>query len=147
MFFSELKDCLEAMGVDPGRDIRSVLEVGCSLGYQLRYLETGLFAGAETFEGIDIDGSAISRGAEYLQKQGSRIRLINDDMGNLGRTVEDKIYDVIICTGVLMYLEDTEAARVVGEMLRHSRVLVAMSGPACPGYRQPSSGTCGHSRF
>lgn len=102
------------------------------MGYQLRYIETDLFPGAAELDGIDIDKEAIIKGSEYLRNKGSKIRLLCDDMRNLDRMLGAKIYDIIICTGVLMYLEEEEASRVVQEMLRHCRLMIAISGPAHP---------------
>lgn len=132
LFFSDLKNHLADMGTEPGRDIHSILEVGSSLGYQLRYVETDLFPTVAELHGIDIDKEAVTKGAEYLRKKGSRIQLICDDMRNLNHALGAKIYDVIICTGVLMYLEEKEASRVVEEILRRCRIMVAISGPAHP---------------
>lgn len=130
LFFSDLMNHLTHMGIKPQEAVHSILEVGCSLGYQLRYVETDLFPEAAELSGVDIDKNAIIKGTAYLRNMGSKIQLICDDMGNLGHTLGDKIYDIILCTGVLMYLEEKEASRVVEEMLRHCRVMVAISGPA-----------------
>lgn len=132
MFFSDLRNHLVDRGIAPRNDIHSVFEVGCSLGYQLRYLETDVFPGARELAGVDIDDHAILQGAEYLQRQGSKILLKCGDMGNLDNLLGDKMYDIILCTGVLMYLDEEQAARAVEEMLQHCRVMVALSGPAHP---------------
>jgi len=133
LFFSDLEKYLVNSGVDPHTGVRSVLEVGCSLGYQLHYLETNLFTAASEFEGIDIDSHAITQGAEYLKLLGSKVRLHCSDMDNLSSIMKNKIFDIIICTGVLMYLEEKEAVSVVEKMLNHCRVMLALSGPANPG--------------
>jgi SAM-dependent methyltransferase len=132
MFFSDLQGHLVGSGIDVHKDIHSVFEVGCSLGYQLRHLETDVFPQATELAGVDIDNHAISQGAAYLQHKGSKILLQCEDMGNLASLLGDKTFDIIICTGVLMYLGEEQAARAVKEMLRHSRVMVALSGPAHP---------------
>lgn len=132
MFFSDLAKHLSNREIDPQRDIHSVFEVGCSLGYQLRYLETDLFPSAIALEGIDIDSYAIERGKEYLEKIGSKIQLICEDMKNLDRLLEGKNYDIIVGTGVLMYLQEKEATMVVENMLRRCRIMVALSGLAHP---------------
>lgn len=132
MFFSDLKKHIVNLGIDPYTGIHSVLEVGCSLGYQLRYLETNLFKKALELDGIDIDGLAITEGSGHLKLLGSKVKLICEDMGNLHLFLKDRIYDIIICTGVLMYLEKAEAVHVVEEMLKHCRIMLALSGPADP---------------
>lgn len=131
MFFAELRRCMEAHGL-PGTKIRSILEVGCSLGYQLRYLETDLFPEAAVLEGIDIDRYAVQSGQEHLADVGSRISLSCGDVQHLERLLGDRAYDLVVCTGVLMYLRQAEASAMVRAMLSHSRVMVAMAGLAHP---------------
>jgi 2-polyprenyl-3-methyl-5-hydroxy-6-metoxy-1,4-benzoquinol methylase len=131
IFFAELRRCMEALGPS-AREIRSVLEVGCSLGYQLRYLETDLFPDADVLDGIDIDRHAVQAGQEHLGAIGSRISLKCSDIQQLDELLGSRVYDLIICTGVLMYLKEAEAARMVRAMLSHSRVMVAMAGLAHP---------------
>jgi SAM-dependent methyltransferase len=118
--------------MDPARDIRSVLEVGCFLGYQLQYMETAVFPGAVELAGIDIDRFAVEKGREHLERIGSKVRLTADDMGNLGRVYDGKRFDVIVCTGVLMYLDEDQATAVTAAMLRLCGKMVAISGPAHP---------------
>ena len=66
LLFEDLRRFLVDQGIDPEEEVRSVFEVGCSLGYLLRHLETGLFQGATTLEGIDIDRYAIEQGSTHL---------------------------------------------------------------------------------
>lgn len=130
-FFAELRQCMEALGLS-AMEIRHVLEVGCSLGYQLRYLETDLFPGAAVLEGIDIDRYAVRSGQEHLDAIGSKISLQCGDIQQLDGLLGGRVFDLIICTGVLMYLKEAEAAAMVRAMLSHSRVMVAMAGLAHP---------------
>jgi 2-polyprenyl-3-methyl-5-hydroxy-6-metoxy-1,4-benzoquinol methylase len=130
-FFTELLQCLEGLGVSV-REIRSVLEVGCSLGYQLRYLETDLFPEAAVLDGLDIDRHAIRSGQEHLDAIGSKISLRCGDIQQGEGLLGDRIYDLIICTGVLMYLKEADAAGMVRTLVSHSRVMVAMAGLAHP---------------
>jgi 2-polyprenyl-3-methyl-5-hydroxy-6-metoxy-1,4-benzoquinol methylase len=131
LFFSDLQICLSNLGVKP-EQIASALEVGCSLGYQLRFLETDLFTNAAVLQGIDIDRYAIKAGKKYLANLGSNISLSCGNLGNLEDLIAGRFYDVLICTGVLMYLEENEASDVVRTMLSHSRILVGMAGLAHP---------------
>jgi SAM-dependent methyltransferase len=130
LFFADLQNHLRAQGIDPATGVRSALEVGCSLGYQLRYLETALFSAAIELAGFDIDRQAIAQGTEYLQQLGSKVVLRCADMGNLPALLEGKKFDVIVCTGVLLYLDATEAMAVVRAMLQHCGIMLALSGPA-----------------
>ena len=131
VFFDELRRCMTALGL-PGERIRSVLEVGCSLGYQLRYVETDLFPGADVLDGIDIDRHAVRSGQDHLRATGSRISLSCGDIQQLDDLLDGRVYDLILCTGVLMYLKEADAAKLLRAMLSHSRFMVALSGLAHP---------------
>lgn len=131
MFFARLRERLTGRGISPERDVHSVLEVGCSLGYQLRFMETELFPRAAILDGLDIDQYAIEAGSAHLRAAGSRVALGVADLGDLDAVLADRQYDVIVCTGVLMYLNEERAAAAVGSMLRHGR-LVAFAGLAHP---------------
>lgn len=131
LLFEDLERWLLRVGHPPG-GIRSVFEVGCSLGYLLRHLETGLFASADVLDGVDIDGRAVDRGADYLAQLGSKVRLQTGDIGELAAHLSLPRYDVVVCAGVLMYLTAGEAERVVGAVLRHTRTVAAFAGLAHP---------------
>lgn len=132
IFFSDLIHHLEALGFNVKKQISSVLEIGCSLGYQLRYLETDLVPSASELVGIDIDTYAISEGKRFLNKVNSKVKLIRGEMSDLDRLIGVKSFDLVFSTGVLMYLRQNEAAQVVEGMLRRGRILVALTGPAHP---------------
>ena len=131
MFFSDLNQQLASRSVHAG-DVTSVFEVGCSLGYQLRYIETDLFPSAQVMEGVDIDAYAIQSGSQYLNQVGSKVRLHCEDMEWLEHVIGDKRYDVTICTGVLMYLREEDARRIVDTLLKHTRLMIGFSGLAYP---------------
>src|SRR5215510_304155 len=109
MFFADLREVLVSLGIPPERDVKSVFEVGCSLGYQLRYLETDVCPHADVLEGVDIDRYAIQSGAAFLKAAGSNIVLRHADMRELERVFGTRTFDVIICAGVLMYLSQQAA--------------------------------------
>jgi len=132
MFFSDLTRHLISMSVNPEVDIHSVFEVGCSLGYLLRYCETDIFPSAEQIEGSDIDQYAIRVGSEYLRSIGSKIRLMCGDMEELDHLMKDNIYDIILCPGVLMYLHESAACQLVDVLLRHTGVMLGLTGLAHP---------------
>ncbi len=131
MFFTDLVDHLGALGLPRLDQVGSVFEVGCSLGYQLRLMETELFPGATELEGIDIDRYAIEAGADHLRRQGSKVVLRCADTRELGPILGGRTFDLIVCTGVLMYLTEPLAAAAVDVMLSHGRA-VALSGLAHP---------------
>jgi 2-polyprenyl-3-methyl-5-hydroxy-6-metoxy-1,4-benzoquinol methylase len=112
-------------------EVKSVLDVGCSLGYLLHHLERRVCSAAETLEGIDIDAYAIAEGSRYLRAQGSRVQLSVADMGDLDAVLAGRRFDLVFCAGVLMYLKQEEAQRTVEAMLRRGR-LVIMTGLAHP---------------
>ncbi len=132
MFFSDLTKHLMSMSVNPKVDVDSVFEVGCSLGYLLRYCETDVFPSATDIKGSDIDQYAIRVGSEYLRSIGSKISLTCGDMEELNDLMKDKIYDVILCPGVLMYLHESAACQLIDVLLQHSGCMLALTGLAHP---------------
>jgi len=132
MFFEDLRDYLIGTGIEPERDVASAFEVGCSLGYLLRYLETGLFRSATTLEGIDIDREAVAQGAAYLASIGSRVRVAAADMSGLSSVLGGRTIDVVLCAGVLMYLPEDAARSVVASILQHTSIVAAFAGLAHP---------------
>ena len=131
LLFDDLKHCLTSLATAP-TDIKSVFEIGSSLGYNLRFLETGLFARANTLEGCDIDAYAVSQGNEYLHSVGSKVRVHVADMASLDDLLGGNSYDVTLCAGVLMYLREDEAEQVVASVLSHTGVVAAFAGLADP---------------
>jgi SAM-dependent methyltransferase len=131
MFFDDLAALLARRGMSADRDIQSVLEVGCSLGYQLRFMETDLFPGALALEGFDLDRHAIESGAAYLRGVGSKVSLRCGDVSLLEQMPGRVLFDLMVCTGVLMYLTEERAASVVRAMLKRTRLL-ALAGLAHP---------------
>jgi len=112
--------------------IRSVFEVGCSMGYLLRYLEEDIFPAASVFEGIDIDRYAIEAGSRHLESMRSIVRISCTDMVELNAFMQDRTYDLTIAPGVLMYLTENAATDVVRAMLRHTIKLMVVAGLAHP---------------
>ena len=132
ILFNELQRHLRDRGLNPASDIHSVFEVGCSLGYLLRYMETDLFPNADYLGGIDIDQYAIDRGSAYLQGLDSKVELIRGDMESLEQVMQSRSYDIVFCPGVLMYLQQEHAKGVVDVMLKHSKKLLCITGLAHP---------------
>ena len=128
--FKELISVLPELDLAPSV-INSILEVGCSLGYLLRYLETDVFPGCQDIAGIDIDASAIAKGKAYLEQIGSRVTLSEGDMEQLDKIYGSRSFDVIIAAGVLSYLDEVDAARVVSMLLSRTNKVLALAGLAC----------------
>lgn len=134
MLFDDLRQYLVREEIVPERDIRSVFEAGSSLGYLLRHLETGLFGSARTLEGIDIDRHAIEKGTSYLAGVGSKVQMTVADLTDLNRVLAGRTMDVVLCTGVLMYVTEEDAREVVRSILRHTGVVAAFAGLAHPSH-------------
>lgn len=132
LLFDELRALLHERGTDPARDVRSVLEVGCSMGYLLRHAETAVFPAARVLDGMDIDGYAVERGRAVLRDAGSRVRLAVGDAVHLPGTFSQAGYDVVLCAGVLMYLREADAREAVAAMLARTDGVLALAGLAHP---------------
>jgi len=132
VLFSDVIAVLRTKGVDPATGVRSVFEVGCSMGYLLRHLETRLFPGAEVIEGVDIDEYAIAAGSTYLAAVGSKVRVARGDMEDLAAVLRGRRFDVLLCPGVLMYVPQENASGVVRTLLSHTEGLLVLTGPAHP---------------
>jgi len=126
ILFENITGHLRSRGLDPRRKIGSVFEVGCSLGYLLRHLEVDVFPSASILHGLDIDSYAVETGTSHLQSLQSRVRLFSADMAATERVMGNQIYDVVICCGVLMYVNEETARHVVRTMLQHARHLVGL---------------------
>lgn len=132
ILFGELGRRLETLGIEPYRDINSVLDVGCSLGYLLRYIETDVFPNAASLIGIDVDSQAIDNGSAYLKELGSRIQLYNCDLERIDSVLGDQHFDVVLATGVLLYFDEQSAQRVVASLVSRTERLLIISGLANP---------------
>lgn len=131
LLFEELGRVLDEQDI-AAEGIGSVLEVGCSLGYLLRYLETTVLPGTEVLDGIDIDGPAIEEGSRHLERLGSRVRLRRGDMAEIDALLGRTSYDLVLCAGTLMYLNEEAAGRVVDAMLSRTDRLLVLTGLADP---------------
>lgn len=132
MLFTDLGGYYARQGRDLARDVASIFEVGCSMGYLLRYLETEICPGATVLEGIDIDRYAIRAGSDRLAALGSKVRIAAADMGELEALLGARRFDVILCAGVLMYLRQDAAAAVVRTMCAATEGVLVLTGLAHP---------------
>ena len=129
-FFNDLNAVIKDLGLDPSRDIRTVLEVGCSLGHILRLIEKDISPDSTELVGVDIDRKAIDKGTGYLKSVGSKVRLICGDMEELDCLVSNRDFDFIFAAGVISYLDANDATKVVANMLRRAKKIVALVGLA-----------------
>ena len=132
LLFQELLSYLALQSNMTSDDIQSVFEVGCSMGYLLRYLEEEIFPAASVFEGIDIDRHAIEAGSWHLESMRSIVKISCTDMVELNEFMQDRTYDLTIAPGVLMYLTENAATVVVKAMLTHTTKLMILAGLAHP---------------
>jgi len=128
-FFGDLVSVLQQIGAVPSA-MSSALEIGCSQGYLLRHLETSIFTSARNLVGIDIDAPAIEKGSRYLAAAGSSVKLFAADMEDLDSVVGKARFDVTIAAGVLSYLNQADATRMVSRMLERTDTLLALAGLA-----------------
>jgi 2-polyprenyl-3-methyl-5-hydroxy-6-metoxy-1,4-benzoquinol methylase len=126
ILFDEMHSHLLSHGFDPGKKVRSILEIGCSMGYLLRHLEVEVFPSAETLHGIDIDEYAVTTGMAHLSSLQSKVKLSVADMAAADRVIGDRTYDLVLCCGVLMYVNERTADEVVRLMCSRANCLVGI---------------------
>jgi 2-polyprenyl-3-methyl-5-hydroxy-6-metoxy-1,4-benzoquinol methylase len=124
--FRHIKGHLLSRSVEPATDIRSVLEIGCSQGYLLRHLETEVFHSATTLHGLDLDAYAIQTGSSHLTSLGSKVKLFEADMAAAETIIGAQTYDVVLCCGVLMYVDEKTAEEVLRIMFARVTRLVGL---------------------
>jgi SAM-dependent methyltransferase len=129
--FADLTASLRSRGIDPA-GVASVLEVGSSFGYLLRYVEESVFPGASVLEGVDIDRFAVEAGNAALRRRNSRVRLQLLDATDLEAYLNGRTFDIVFCAGTIMYLNEVEAAQLVATMLRAANLAMAITGVAHP---------------
>jgi len=132
LLFSDMTNSLSNLKIDYQSEIKSVLDIGCSLGYLLKYMEDKLFKGADILHGIDIDSYTIEKGSSYLQAHNSNIQLTSLDMEAVFDYLNDKTYDIQFCAGTLIYLEESKAKNMIKHLLEHTDKLLVISGIASP---------------
>jgi SAM-dependent methyltransferase len=134
MLFNDLRNFLNEQNKlkSPFLNIDSVFDVGCSSGYLLRFIETVFLPEVHSLEGLDIDKHAIETGRAYLLKNKSKIVLFNSDMSSLDNILRDRKIDLILCTGVLMYLCESDAKEAVNAMVKHCNKLLVIKELAHP---------------
>ncbi len=132
IFFSELQQHLKNKNISAANDIKSVFEVGCSLGYLLHYLETDVFTDATVLSGNDIDRHSITEGKKFLQQKNSKVDLIHADMEYLESVLDNTKYDIVFGAGILLYFNQETAQNLVTTMLRHTNTMLSFTGLAHP---------------
>jgi SAM-dependent methyltransferase len=126
ILFRQILAYFRSRGLDAREQIRSVLEVGCSLGYLLRHIELHMFPEAAPLHGIDIDRYAVETGKSYLRSVNSRVELFEADMTRTGEITGNRPYDLVLCCGVLMYVNEKTARETLGTMFALSRRLAGI---------------------
>jgi SAM-dependent methyltransferase len=124
--FRQILEYYRLRGLDPHEQVRSVFDVGCSLGYLLRHIEVNLFPSAAPLKGIDIDRYAVEAGMAYLQSVRSKVELFEADLSRAAEFMAGRQYDLILCCGVLMYTNEDTAQRALQAMFAQCRGLVGV---------------------
>ena len=119
-------------GLGSTDDFDSVLEVGCSLGYLLHYMETKVFLRATDFVGIDIDSHAIECGQRKLAALGSSVELLEGDMERLKSETGGRRFDFVLASGILLYLNQASAEVFIGQLLETTNKLLVITAVAHP---------------
>jgi SAM-dependent methyltransferase len=130
---------LRSRRLDPGKDVLSVLDVGCSAGYLLRHIEVEVCPSAQVLHGLDIDRCAVGVGMAHLSSLQSKVRLFVGDMAAADRFIGDRTYDLILCCGVLMYDGENAAYDVVRTILSSANCLVGIISLANPTYSRTAT--------
>ena len=126
ILFRQILDYYKGRALDPHEQVRSVFDVGCSLGYLLRHIELNLFPSAAPLQGIDIDRHAVQAGMAYLQSVRSKVELFEADLSRAGEFMRGREYDLVLCCGVLMYANEDTAMSALQAMFAHCRGLVGV---------------------
>ena len=92
----------------------------------MRHLEEAVFPSATILHGLDIDGYAVKSGMEYLSRLRSGVKLFAADMHATERIMGSHNYDLVLCCGVLMYVDESTAERVVRVMFSRAKRLVGL---------------------
>ncbi len=132
LLFSDMNKVLSQLEIKCDSEIKSVLDVGCSLGYLLKYMEENIFINTSELHGIDIDAYAIDEGSSYLNAHDSKISLTCHDMEGIIEHFNHKVYDVIFCAGTLLYLDETKAKVLIKKLMQHTGKLLVLTGIASP---------------
>jgi len=127
-----LRTELSARGIAPENQVQSVFDVGCSLGYMLHFLETQVFPSATCLQGLDVDRYAVTAGNEHLRRVESKVALLAGEISDLDSVMGKRKYDVILCCGVLMYLDEEAAASAIQTMLAHTQKILGVISLADP---------------
>ena len=98
---------------------KSILEIGCADGMNLRILQKKM--PGVTFEGIDINKKALNYGMDIIKKKNIKnIKLKYNNVKDL-KSYEDKKFDIVFCHAVLMYVDINDIEYVLQEMFRISK--------------------------
>ncbi|MDB2446887.1 oligosaccharide flippase family protein, partial [Candidatus Pelagibacter bacterium] len=82
---------------------KSILEIGCADGINLRILQKKI--PGVTCEGIDINKKALNYGMDIIKKKNIKnIKLKYNNAKDL-KSYEDKKFDIVFCHAVLMYVD------------------------------------------
>jgi SAM-dependent methyltransferase len=126
LLFEDIQARLRSRGIEPGRDIRSVFDLGCSLGYVLNYAETQVFQSATILRGMDVDAYAIEKGTAFLRRIGSKAEIVTGDAKDLEHVMGKQKFDIVLCFGVLLYFDRPASVSIMRTLLQHTNVMLGV---------------------
>ena len=119
---------LEELSIE--REVKSILELGCSNGWRLHSLEARFPEAKMT--GVDVSGDAIRDG----QSAYPRLRLLQGSIAEVPLT-ETEQFDLVIVNFVLHWVDRTRLSRAVSEIDRLTRDgAVLIVGDFLPDFQQ-----------
>ncbi len=131
-----VQDILAALRVQ-ALSVDSVLDAGCSSGFLLRHFECALRPAPQFLIGFDLDAAALAAGQAELTARGSRCRLFPGDLRQPPQfnplTPAHAGFDLVVCAGVLRYFSEAAARTAVSWLMRQTRGLLVLTGPASRG--------------
>jgi SAM-dependent methyltransferase len=125
LLLDDIETHLRNRGILPERDVHSVFDFGCSLGYVLHHVENR-FPSANYLRGIDVDKYAIEKGTAYLQEIGSKAEIAVGDAAHLETILGKQRFDVVLCCGVLAYFNQMSAQSILKTLLNHTNLILGI---------------------
>jgi ubiquinone/menaquinone biosynthesis C-methylase UbiE len=104
---------------------KSVLEIGCNCGPNLRILAHRL--PECKFVGIDINAESVAKGNEWFLKEGiTNVELRYGKIEQLGDMFSDKSFDIVFTDAVLIYIGSDQIYKALQNILRIAQKKVVL---------------------
>lgn len=115
---AEKRDSLERDRVTPLLELTGgerVLDVGCGIG---RWA-TAIAGSIATYHGIDASPSLVELARSHCPRENTHFHAIGTDDLTDAWLAEHGPFDRVICSGILIYLDDDQVAALLGALSRH----------------------------